>query len=59
MGTQDTAQRSAATGDSTAINNSPTVTQRHPDPELDTSGFRDNEENKEIVSNISTRQHIQ
>lgn len=58
MGTQDVAQGSSDTGDTTAINNSPTVSQRNADLDLDTLGFRDKEK-KVVVFNISMRQHVQ
>ena len=44
------------TGDSMAIN-SPMVSYRNTDPELDESSFRVNKENKEIVSNMHKRHH--
>lgn len=57
MGTEDTTQRSSDMGDTTAINNSPTVSQRNADLDLDMSGFRDKEE-KVVVFDINIRQHV-
>lgn len=50
-------QRSSDMGDTTAINNSPTVSQRNADLDLDKSGFRDKEK-KVVVSDINIRQHV-
>jgi len=46
-------------GRSDSYKHLPTVSQQQADLDLDTSGFRDNKETTEIISNVSIRQNTQ